>query len=468
MSESTADLGATELLLGFSGGELSPVQVVLEVLERIGQRDSAVNAFCEVHADQALAAAAESESRWKAGTPRGPLEGVPISVKDTLPVTGWSTGRGSLVAASGPAATDALPVARVRAAGAVLLGSTTSPELSWKGVTDSPRTGSTTNPWDPSLTAGGSSGGSAAAVGLGMGPLSLGTDAGGSVRIPAAFTGTVAHKPTWGHVPHHSASPFSTLAQVGAMGRTVADVALLHDVIAQPDPLDPWSVPGPRASVRAPVNRDGLVGSRIAWSPDLGHADVDPEIAEIFADAVAVFGALGATVERADPGLSDPYEIITTLWSTAAAAALRPFDAAARAHMDPGLVAIAERGERVHALDLQEALMRRHALGTATAAFHREYDLLITPTLPITAFTGGLEVPEGHARSDWLSWATFTFPFNLTGQPAVSVPCGFTAAGLPVGLQIVGPQHSDPAVLTAAQAFQNSTSHHTHRPPLAG
>jgi len=397
----TADLSATELLAGYRSGEISPVQATRDALDRIEAHDGAVNAFCLVDADSALASAKDSEARWQAGEPIGPLDGVPTSIKDMLLTAGWPTRRGSTTTPSeGPFEVDGPPVARVREAGAVLLGKNTTPELAWKGVTDSPLTGVTTNPWDPSLTAGGSSGGSASAVGLGMGPLSLGTDAGGSVRIPAAFTGTVAHKPTYGRIAHYPGSAFGTLANVGPMTRTVADAALLFDVVARPDTRDPWVLDVPRESA---VDRlaGGAQGLRIAYSATLGFATVDPEVAALVAAAVEVFSSLGATVQSADPGFADPIEPFHTLWFAAAAKSLEPIDARARARMDPALVEIAEQGASIPALDYLGAMAVRNELGTLMGAFHDEYDLLLTPTLPITAFEGGREVPQGWPNPRW-------------------------------------------------------------------
>jgi aspartyl-tRNA(Asn)/glutamyl-tRNA(Gln) amidotransferase subunit A len=462
-----ADLAATELLAAYRAGELSPVEATRAALDRVRRLDGHVNAFCLVDEDAALATARESEERWRQGAPRGLLDGVPASVKDVLLTAGWPTRRGSrTIAPDGRWPVDGPSVARVREHGAVLLGKTTTPELAWKGVTDSPLTGVTGNPWDPARTAGGSSGGSAAAVALGMGALSLGTDGGGSVRIPAAFTGTVAHKPTYGRVPHHPASPFGTLAHVGPMTRTVADAALLLDVVSGSDARDPWTLPAPAAGCLAALGGTAVAGLRIAVSPTLGFAEVHPEVAAAFAAAVGVFGELGAVVEEADPGFADPVEPFEVLWFAGAAKTIEHLGAAERALMDPALVEIAEQGSRLSALDYLTAMAVRNELGTRMADFHARFDLLLTPTLPIPAFDAGIEVPPGSPRPRWTSWTPFTYPFNMTQQPAASVPCGFTAAGLPIGLQIVGPRHGDPLVLAAAHAYEQATDWHLRRPPL--
>jgi aspartyl-tRNA(Asn)/glutamyl-tRNA(Gln) amidotransferase subunit A len=462
----TADRTATELLAGYRSGELSPVEATEAALERITRHDPDVNAFCLVDSEAAIASAKASQERWQRGEPAGALDGVPVSIKDILLTQGWPTLRGSrTVDPAGPWPVDGPHVARVREHGAVLLGKTTTPELGWKGVTDNPLTGITRNPWNLTRTAGGSSGGSAAAVLLGMGPLSLGTDGGGSVRIPAGFTGTTALKPTYGRVPHHPASPFGTLAHVGPMTRTAADAALLLDVISGADPRDPWAL-APTGSSAVAALEDGVAGLRIAVSPTLGYVDVHPEVAAAFAAAVRVFTELGAEVEEADPGFTDPVEAFELLWFSGAAKSIEHLGPAERAQMDPGLVTIAEQGARATALQYLGAMAVRNDLGTRMGEFHTRYDLLLTPTLPIPAFEAGVEVPAGWPRERWTSWTPFTYPFNMTQQPAASVPCGF-AEGLPVGLQIVGPRHADNRVLAAAQAFQSATDWHTRRPERA-
>jgi aspartyl-tRNA(Asn)/glutamyl-tRNA(Gln) amidotransferase subunit A len=461
----TAHLTATELLAAYRSGELSPVEATESALERIERHDPEVNAFCLVDADAALASAKASAERWGRHEPLGALDGVPISIKDILLTRGWPTLRGSrTVDPAGPWEVDGPHVARVREQGAVLLGKTTTPELGWKGVTDNPLTGVTRNPWDPTRTAGGSSGGSAAAVLLGMGPLSLGTDGGGSVRIPAAFTGTTALKPTYGRVPHYPPSPFGTLAHVGPMTRSAADAALLLDVVSGADPRDPWALApaGPAGPAVAALDA-GVAGLRVAVSPTLGYVDVHPGVAAAFAAAVHVFGELGAELEEADPGFADPVAGFETLWFSGAAKSIEHLGSEQRAQMDPGLVAISEQGARASALDYLAAMAVRNDLGTLMGEFHTRYDLLLTPTLPIPAFEAGVEVPAGWPRERWTSWTPFTYPFNMTQQPAASVPCGF-ADGLPVGLQIVGPRHADNAVLAAAHAYQQATDWHTRRP----
>jgi aspartyl-tRNA(Asn)/glutamyl-tRNA(Gln) amidotransferase subunit A len=359
---------------------------------------------------------------------------------------------------------DAPAVAALRRHGAVPLGKTTTPEFGWKGVTDSPLCGPTNNPWDPSRTAGGSSGGSGAAVPLGMGPLALGTDAGGSIRIPAGFCGIVGHKPTHGRVPMWPPSPFAPLAHPGPMTWTVEDTALLMNVIAAPDARDP-TLPANHIDFLAALS-GGADGLRVAFSVDLGYVRLDPQVREQVTAAAQVFEELGAVVELVDPGFEDPLEPFGHLFYGGAANALRDLDDAKLAMMDPGLVQVAKEAGKLSMLDYLAAMNARSALIERMSLFHRDYDLLLTPTLPIAAFETDREVPRDWPHERWPTWTPFTYPFNMTGQPACSVPCGFTADGLPIGLQIVGARHHDDLVLAAAHAYQQARPLTERRPKL--
>lgn len=454
--DSPAWMSATELLGSYARGELSPVEATDAVLERIERDNPALNAFCLVEPDEARAAARESEGRWSRGEPVGRLDGAPTSIKDIMLTRGWPTLRGSLnVDPNQPWTEDSPVVARLREEGALFVGKTTTPEIAWKGVTDSPLYGVTRNPWDLSKTPGGSSGGAAAAVAAGMGPLSTGTDGGGSVRIPASFTGVFAIKPTWGLVPHYPASAFGSLAHSGPITRTVADAALMLDVITRPDPRD-WGRLGTPAysfteSLDTPVR-----GLRIAYSPALGHLSVDPEVARIVAEAVQAFEESGAVVEEADPPIPESREHFQILWYAGAAKATEALTEAQRDRLDPGLREIIDEGLTYSAQDYLTAMATRMSMGEAMGRFHEDYDLLLTPAMPITAFEAGLEVPPDSGDRRWTGWAGFSYPFNMTQQPAASVPCGFTEAGLPVGLQVVGPRHGDALVMAACHAFESA------------
>jgi aspartyl-tRNA(Asn)/glutamyl-tRNA(Gln) amidotransferase subunit A len=452
-----ARTSAADLVAGYRSGELSPVDATRAALDAIAVHDADVNAFVLVDEEAAMAAARRSEDRWRSGRALGPADGVPTSVKDIFLTAGWPTLRGThLIDPDQEWPDDAPAVARLRESGAVLLGKTTTPEFAWKGVTDSLRHGATGNPWDPRLTAGGSSGGSAAAVGLGMGTWSIGTDGGGSVRIPASFTGTVALKPTYGQVPLWPASPFGTLAHAGPMTRSVLDAALLLDVITRFDARDWSALATPTGSFLDGLD-DGVAGLRLAYSSTLGFGVNDPEVEALVLAAVTVLADAGAVVEEVDPGFEDPVEAFHVLWFAGAAKVLEPYGSAALERIDPGLRSAAEQGAALTASDYLDATAVRMDLGLRMARFHEKYDLLLTPTMPITAFPVGQAAPDGWRSEWWTSWTPYTYPFNMTQQPALSLPCGFTGAGLPVGLQVVGPRHADRLLLRAGRAYEQAT-----------
>ncbi len=454
MPADLCSLTGTELLEKYRARELSPVETTRAVLERIERLNPVLNAFCLVDDEAALASARESESRWMKGSPLGLLDGVPVSIKDLILTRGWPTLRGSkTIDRKGPWDDDAPAVARLREAGAVLLGKTTTPEFGWKGVTDSPLTGVTRNPWNPEKTPGGSSGGAAAAVASGMGPLAVGTDGGGSIRIPCGFTGLFGIKPTFGCVPAWPPSPMGTVAHVGPIARSVADAALLLAVISRPDVRDWTALPHENRDYREGME-DGVRNLRIAYSANLGYARVDREVAALVKNAVRTFEDLGAKIEERDPGFADPQEVFSRHWLPGAAYVVHSVPARKRALMDKGLLEVARRGERMTALEHFEAAQKRNELGLLMNRFHERYDLLVTPTLPLAAFDAGIEAPRGAGR--WVNWTPFTFPFNLTQQPAASIPCGLTRAGLPVGLHIVGPKYGEATVLRAARAFEGA------------
>jgi len=453
MSAELCNLTAVGLLEAYRTGTLSPVEVARAVLARIEKLNPVFNAFNLV-SDRALDEAQASEARWQSGQPKGLLDGVPVSIKDILLTKGWPTLRGSkTVDPKGPWNDDAPATARLREHGAVLLGKTTTPEFGWKGVTDSPLTGITRNPWNSKKTPGGSSGGAVAAVAAGMGPLAVGTDGGGSIRIPCSFTGLFGLKPSFGRVPAWPLSPFGTVAHVGPIARSVADAALMLNVLALPDARDWHALPFEPRDWRTGLE-DGVRELRIAFSRDLGYAKVDAEVASVVADAVKVFADLGAKVEEKNPGFANPEGIFRTHWFSGAAMLLSNFSKEQKKLIDPGLLEVAAEGEKIGAHEVLDAQMKRGALGAHMNLFHRDYDLLVTPTLAVAAFDAGLEFPPGKKR--WIDWTPFSFPFNLTQQPAASIPCGLTKSGLPVGLHIVGPRYADALVLRAARAFETA------------
>jgi aspartyl-tRNA(Asn)/glutamyl-tRNA(Gln) amidotransferase subunit A len=338
----------------------------------------------------------------------------------------------------------------------VLLGKTATPEFGCKGETNSPRTGITRNPWNPQKTPGGSSGGAAAAVAAGMGPLAVGTDGAGSVRIPAAFCGNFGLKPSFGRVPAYPLSPFGTVAHLGPHTMDVRDAALMMNVLKRPDARDWTALPADATDYTVGLD-DGVRGLRIAYSATLGYArDVHPEVAAAVAAAARRFEALGARVEAVDPGFDDPLEITTGLWFVGAWTLWNMLTPAQQAVTDPDFRAEAMLGERYSALEVQRLNLRRGALGSSMRQFMERHDLLLTPAVAVPAFDAR---PAGHSPMDpqaMLGWTPFSYPFNLTQQPACTIPCGLTSDGLPIGLQIVGPMFGDASVLRAARAHQSA------------
>lgn len=457
---------AAKLVKGYAKKKFSPVEVANACLAQIARHDKQLNAMVAVHADEALAQAKASEARWHKGAPQGPVDGVPTLIKDLLLVRGWPTLRGSrTVDRNQDWNQDAPSVARLRECGAVFLGSTTTPEFGWKGVTDSPLTGITRNPWDTTKTPGGSSGGSSAAAAAGYAPLTLGTDGGGSIRIPAGFAGIFGHKPSFGRVPAYPLSPFGTVAHVGPMTRTVEDACLMMNVISQPDARDWTSLPADGVDYTAKLAK-GIKGLKIAFSPTLGYVDVDPEIAKLVSDAVRVLAELGAEVEEVDPGFADPADCFRTLWWCGARALLGKLPDDKLKLLDPALADVVEQSRSISLDDYQDAVKARGLLGSQMRQFMEGYDLLVTPTLPIPAFEAGKLAPAAPDNtSKWVNWTPFSYPFNLTQQPAASVPCGFTAKGLPAGLHLVGRMFDDRTVLNAAHAYEHANAWHKARPP---
>jgi len=454
VSDDPALWPATLLVEAYRRKTISPVEATRIALKRIADLDGTLNAFSLVDADGALEAARAAEARWMKGAPAGPIDGVPVTIKDLMLTKGRPTLRGSkLVARDQAWDEDAPSVARLKEHGAIILGKTTSPEFGWKAIGDSPLTGITRNPWDRTRTPGGSSAGAAVAAAAGMGALHIGTDGGGSIRIPAAFTGIFGLKPTYGRVPAYPPSPFAIVAHVGPMTRSVSDAALMMNVIARPDDRDPFALPHEPRDWLAGIE-DGVKGLRIAYSPTLGDAAVDPEIAASVAAAAKVFEELGARVETANPGFASPRDAFYTLWASGGAKILSVFGAGERAMMDPGLVAMAENGARFSAIDYLGAEAVRAALIQTMNAFHRRFDLLLTPSVPVPALPVGQDLNAPKTERHWIDWTPFSYPFNMTRQPASSVPCGLTKAGLPIGLQIVGRFNEDALVLRASRAFE--------------
>ncbi len=454
MSDDILSMTAAELVGHFRGRRLSPVETTRAALDRITELNPTYNAFVLVDAKRALDDAHASEARWQRGEPAGLVDGVPATVKDLIVTEGWPTLRGSrTIDPDQPWLENGPPVARMKEQGAVFLGKTTTPEFGWKGVTDSPLTGVTLNPWNTRLTPGGSSGGAAVAAALGMGTLHVATDGGGSIRIPAGFCGLFGFKPTFGIVPVHPHSPALTLWHQGPIVRTVADAALMLTVIAQADSRDWYQVPASNVDFRVGLDA-GIKGWRIGYSKTLGYANVEPEVAALVDKGARAFEELGANVDEIDLKLDDPIAIMQPLWAVALALGVAPMSEAQRKLVDPPLLELAEPGFHLSALEYRQLERRREAFARSMCDLHRSYDLLLTPQLAVPAFEAGHEVPPGSGRKRWWEWSPFTYPFNLSQQPAASVPCGFTRSGLPVAMQVVGNKFADAKVLQAARAYE--------------
>jgi aspartyl-tRNA(Asn)/glutamyl-tRNA(Gln) amidotransferase subunit A len=451
-----ADCTAHELVQLYRTGQASPLEAASAVFARMDRVDRKLNAFCHLDPEGAAQAARASTQRWQQGTPIGPLDGVPVSIKDLILTQGMPTRRGShTISPDQPWEVDAPVTARLRAAGAVIVGKTATPEFGCKGECNSPLTGITRNPWNPAKTTGGSSGGAAAAVAAGMGPIAIGTDGAGSVRIPAAFCGNFGLKPSFGRVPAYPLSPFGTVSHLGPHTMSVLDAATVMNVIKQPDARDWTALPPDTRDYLVGLN-DGVRGLRVAWSPTLGYAhDVHPEVAAATLQAAEAFVEMGALVEQVDHLFDDPLEITTGLWFLGAWQVWSGLTPEQQARTDPDFAAQAQLGARLSTLDVQQLHLRRGALGSQMRQFMGGYDLLLTPAVAVPAFDAR---PAGQVAMDaqaMLGWSPFSYPFNLTQQPACSIPCGTTSDGLPIGLQIVGPMFGDPLVLRAARAYES-------------
>ncbi len=451
MSDDLNWLSAREMTRRFGQGDLSPVDVLDATLAQLHAVNPALNAICLLDEAQGRRLAADSADRWRRGAPLGPLDGVPVAIKDTAHVAGWPTRIGSHSTPAAPSVEDTPGVARLREAGAVFFCKTTTPEFGWKGITHGPLTGITRNPWDVSRTPGGSSGGSAALVAAGVVPLATGGDGGGSIRIPAAFSGVFGLKASYGVVPNFL-GPMGPLAVYGGLSRDVADSALLLNVLTQPDARDSFAIPFRGIDYLDGLD-DGVAGLRIAWSPDLGFPVADPAVIAGMRPAIDALIKAGADVKQVDLDLSGAQPMLEVIWGASHAALVRDFDGAQLATLDPGLLRLVVSAQDISASELQAAYAEMRALSQTMHAFHRDYDLLLTPTVPITAFAAGVDTPDAARFPQWYDWTPLTWPFNLTRQPAASVPCGFVD-GLPIGLQIVGPMFAEPNILRASRCVE--------------
>ncbi|MBK1661314.1 amidase [Paracraurococcus ruber] len=463
-------LGVAELGSLYRRRELSPVEVVRAILARIERVDPRVNAMMRVTPDHALAAAARSEAVFLAGEAPRLLEGIPVTIKDLQPTKGVRTDYATAVMQGTIPDVDAPVVTRLLEAGGMMLGKTASAaEWGWKGVSEAPISGITHNPWGHGLNAGASSSGAGVAAACGYGPLHQGGDGAGSIRMPAAFSGVYGLKPTYGRVPSWPISNNDLATHVGPLTRSVEDAALMLQAIAGPHPWDFTSLESPPQDYAGQLKAADMKGRRIAYTRDLGHARVDPEVAAVVEDAVKAFAAMGAHVEEVTPdwGRLGP-ELVRFFWPATFTARLRHLPEF-ESRMDPGFVAMIKSAADWTVPQFMQMRERRFAYIQQIHTFMEGWDFLLSPAVSVAAFPADrLQPPHWPQHPwDWLMWAEFSYPFNWSGSPAASVPCGFTPAGLPVGLQIVGRRFDDLGVLQASAAFEAARPWAQHRPPLA-
>ena len=464
-------MSAVDLAENIRTKKISSLEATENFFQRIDQLDSKLNSYLTICRDQAMVDAQSADAAIQKGSTLGPLHGVPISIKDLEVTKGVVTTMGSTIFRQRVPDMDSIVVERVKQSGAIILGKTNTPEFGQSGTTENKLGEPCRNPWNTERTPGGSSGGAAAALAAGLCTLSMGTDGGGSVRIPASFTGLFGIKPTQGRVPRFggygrpSANHFS---QSGPITRTVADSALLLQVIAGPDTRDVTSIrqapPDFSANLEVGVN-----GMRLAWSSNLGYAAVDPEVIDITKSAAMAFTAMGANVEDAKIQLEDPFETFWNVFSTAAYTSYGHLLADHRDDLsDIGLMSI-EHGQQVTGADMSRAIYEVDHLGRRLEEFFDKFDLLLTPTMAVPAFPIGQrpDIIGGKTVEPFWGFLPFTYPINISGQTAASVPCGFSSDGMPIGLHIVGPRGSEAKVLQASAAFEKAFPWSSKKPVVS-
>ena len=443
---------AEEMLSLFATNRLSPVEVLQAVTERVARLNPGLNAFAVLN-PRALDAAGESAARWRAGRPLGLLDGVPVTVKDLVDLAGFPTRRGSRTTSADPVADDAPAVVGLKAAGAVILGKTTTTEYGWKSPGDCPLHGITRNPWNPAYTTGGSSSGAGAAGAAGFGPLHIGTDAGGSIRIPAAWSGLVGLKPTYGRVPQWPAGAFASVACAGPMTRSVRDAALMLSAMARYDLRDPFCLPDDGRDWRDGIEA-GVAGLTVGLLSSPGFdAPVDADGIAAVERAAALLADAGAVVEQADPALPDTSEVFGRVWGAALARLVASLPSQLVGLLDPGIREVAATLGGMSAVQFMEAEAMRAAAGHAMARLHQRFDLVLCPSVPAGAPLADAPTVD-PVRALWTAWAPWTFTFNLTRQPAISVPLGLRSDGLPNSVQLAAAQYRDDLVLRAARVLE--------------
>ncbi|RWA83652.1 MAG: amidase [Mesorhizobium sp.] len=451
-------LDALSLAVAYRKRQLSPVEITRATLKRAAEIQDKLNPFSFLDPENALEAARAAERRWRKGEPLSPIDGIPTTLKDIVHVERWAVRYGSRTTDPAPVHQDAPSVARLRKAGAIFIGQTTTPEFGWKAVTDSPAFGVTRNPWDPAHTSGGSSGGAAVAAACGAGVLHLGTDGGGSIRIPASFSGIVGHKPSYGRVAAYPLSSFGTVAHIGPMARTVGDTAAMLDVISGRDLRDWTQAPVSFPSLN--VFRLDWRGKRIAYWKDPCVGKVNSSVGAAIESVLKDLAESGSEiVEIRLPDQAGLLEIFCRHWYVGAANRLSSVDPAKWSALDPGFLHVARVGQRYSAVERMQAEISRARFGAAMDALLAKFDFIISPTVPVLPFEAGQDVPPGSAWQSWVEWSSFSFPINLSQQPACTVPCGLTEDKLPIGMQIIGPRGADGDVLSAALSYEEMFPH---------
>ena len=466
MSREFDEKTAVELKSLIVQRQVSPVDIVTRSIERMHEVEPVLNNFVTMTEDLAIEAAREAERKLMAGEPLGLLHGLPISIKDLIAVKDVRFTLGSQATESNVATLDAPSVERVKHEGAAIIGKTTTSEFGCKPVGDSPVTGITRNPWNLDKTPGGSSCGAVASVATGVTPFALGTDGGGSVRIPSFFTGLFAIKAQFSRVPIFPTSATPTLAHVGPIGRTVRDVALLLQAIAGFDRRDPFSVAGEVPDFLAACERP-IEGMRIAWSPTLGYAEPQAEVVEICARAVRVFEELGCQVDLVETVMDrNPSDLWMAEFYAGVGTQLKDTLQHKAEILDPAVVDVLSGALDQTIEEYYAKVFARYEFREQMRAFMENYDLLATPTLPVPAFDVGLNVPPQLPGANMISWVAYTYPFNLTGAPAASMPVGFTSEGLPIGLQLVSKTNGEEDIFRAAAVFEEARPWADKRPIL--
>ncbi|MCE7029230.1 amidase [Jiella avicenniae] len=455
MSTDLAYRTIRDLQRAFSRRELSPVELLDDVIARYERLEPRLNMFVHVDFETARQQAKAAEQRAMRNEMLGPIDGIPTAIKDLIAAKGMPQRSGSKASSAELVNVDAPSSARLRASGAVILGKSTTSEFGCKPVGDSPLSGVTRNPWNPQLTPGGSSAGAAAMVAAGLVPYSIGTDGGGSVRIPSALTGLFGIKAHFGRVGVYPVSATPTLAHVGPLARTVEDAAIALSVIGGVDKRDPFTIVATQPDYVESMRRQRTL--KIAWSPTLGYGRVDPEVAHIVAKAVDRIVELGYEVDLVETVMDDPIGLWMAEFYAGVGTRLRDTIESNPELIDPSVLAVLEPALAQSMRDYYETVFQRYAFRDRMRQFFDRYDILLTPTLPVAAFPTGQDKPVGYEDKTIVSWATFTYPFNLTGQPAASMPAGFTKDGRPVGLQAVAPVYEELSIFSLAAAYSDAS-----------